>query len=66
MGMTKRVVAIDDATLKAAQAALGTRTLKATVNTALRRVSDERHKIIEQRLDTLARIPFTDREDSWR
>jgi Arc/MetJ family transcription regulator len=66
MAITKRLVAIDDDTLKAAQAELGTRTLKDTVNTALKRVSDERHEVIERRLQVLASIPLADREDAWR
>lgn len=66
MAVTKRLVAIDDDMLKAAQAELGTQTLKDTVNIALRRVSDERRQTIERRLETLARIPLADREDAWR
>lgn len=66
MGTTKRLVAIDDDVLTAAQAELGTRTLKDTVNAALKRVADERQEVIDQRLETLASIPLVERQDAWR
>lgn len=59
-------MAIDDDVLTAAQAELGTRTLKDTVNAALKRVADERQEVIDQRLETLASIPLVERQDAWR
>jgi Arc/MetJ family transcription regulator len=66
MATTKRLIAIDDDALRAAQAELGTRTLKDTVNTALRRVADARGEVMEQRLEILASLPLEDREQAWR
>jgi Arc/MetJ family transcription regulator len=40
MGMTKRLVEIDDELLDRARAVAGTETIKATVETALRRLVD--------------------------
>jgi Arc/MetJ family transcription regulator len=66
MATTKRLIAIDDEALQAAQAELGTSTLKDTVNAALKRVADEREDVIEQRVKTLASIPLDDRRQAWR
>jgi Arc/MetJ family transcription regulator len=66
MATTKRLVAIDDQALKVAQAELGTRTIKDTVNTALQRVADGRSEVLERRLETLASLPLEDRERAWR
>lgn len=68
--MTKRLVDIDDELLDEAREALGTDTMKATVNAALQRVSDEtilrRHAI---RLMTMEGLDLDDPEvmkGAWR
>ena len=53
--MAKRLVDIDEKALAAARAELGTRTLKDTVNEALRRAAPTRDRGIAKALDTLAR-----------
>lgn len=66
----KRLVDIDDEALAAAQLALGTRTMKDTVNQALLAVakSSARSESIDAALATLAAVEFTDvdRIDAWR
>ncbi len=66
MAVTKRLVAIDDNTLRAAQAELGTTTLKDTVDMALRRVAEGRSQEVERRLTSLANHDLRDRADAWR
>jgi len=66
VSMTKHLIDIDDDTLGAARAELGTVTLKETVNEALRRVALPRDKRVADALDTLARADLGDREDAWR
>ena len=57
---------IDDAVLEAAQAELGTATIKATVNEALRRVGEGRAANVRAALDVLATAALSDRDDAWR
>ncbi len=64
--MKKRLVEIDEAALAAARAELGTRTIKETVNEALRRAGRERDAEVERALDVLSSARITDREDAWR
>jgi Arc/MetJ family transcription regulator len=64
--MTKRLVDIDDDALAAARAALGTPTIKDTVNEALRRVGETRRARVEHALDVLADADLADRDDAWR
>jgi Arc/MetJ family transcription regulator len=64
--MTKHLVDIDDDTLGAARAELGTATLKDTVNEALRIVASSRDQRVSRALDTLASVDHDDREDAWR
>ncbi len=64
--MSKRLVDIDVSVLEAAQAALGTSTIKATVNEALRRVGSERADAVHNALDLLAVAQFPNRADAWR
>ena len=64
--MTKRLVDIDDAALRAAQARLGTATIKETVNRALRQASGEQQALVQKRLDVLAEADLAAREDAWR
>lgn len=64
--MTKHLVDIDDDTLGAARAELGTATLKDTVNEALRQAASTRDKRVSRALDRLAGADLGDREDAWR
>lgn len=64
--MSKRLVDIDDSVLEAAQAELGTATIKATVNEALRRAGEGRAEHIRAALDVLATAALSDRGDAWR
>ena len=64
--MTKHLVDIDDDTLGAARAELGTTTLKDTVNEALRQAASTRDKRVSRALDRLAGADFGDREEAWR
>ncbi|MCC5951228.1 MAG: hypothetical protein JJU45_03950 [Acidimicrobiia bacterium] len=64
--MTKHLVDIDDDTLGAARAELGTATIKDTVNAALRRVATTRDARVAGSLNTLASADLGDRDDAWR
>lgn len=64
--MTKHLVDIDDDALAAAQAELGTASMKDTVNEALRRASARRSARVQKALDRLAQHRFPPREDAWR
>ena len=63
--MARTVVDIDREALEAARAELGTSTVRATVNEALRRVAMER---VRRQLDALERYPAEPIEDflEWR
>lgn len=64
--MAKHLVDIDEAALTAAQAELGTDTIKDTVNTALQRAGKDRKDRVDHALDVLARASLDDRTDAWR
>ncbi len=64
--MTKRLVDIDDEALDAARSQLGTTTIKATVNEALRLVGSERSEVVRNSLDVLSAMPLSDRDEAWR
>ena len=64
--MTKRLVDVDDDALAGARARLGTRTIKDTVNLALRQAASDRQGELGQALDILARCELDDRAESWR
>ena len=64
--MTKHLVEIDDDTLGAARAELGTATIKDTVNEALRIVASSRDQRVSRALDVLASADHGEREDAWR
>ena len=64
--MAKRLVDIDEKVLAAARAELGTRTLKDTVNEALRRAAPMRDRRVATALRTLARARLLDRSEAWR
>ncbi|MGI8426594.1 MAG: type II toxin-antitoxin system VapB family antitoxin [Actinomycetota bacterium] len=64
--MVKHLIDIDDDVLSAAQVELGTKTIKATVNEALRRTLHERESKVAKAFETLANMKFVDREEAWR
>lgn len=64
--MTKHLVDVDDDALSAAQAELGTATIKETVNEALRRATAARRRRVAAALDVLASAELEDRSDAWR
>jgi Arc/MetJ family transcription regulator len=66
VAVAKHLVDIDEAALRAAQAELGTGTIKETVNTALRQVSGDSRDLTKKRLDVLARASLATREEAWR
>lgn len=68
--MTKRLVDIDDQALSAAQAQLGTRTIKDTVNVALTQAgagSDATRRAVLNSFDVLSAVRLGDRDraDAW-
>lgn len=64
--MAKHLIDLDEETLAAARAELGTDTIKDTVNEALRRASNERERRVAASLDILADAHLDDRADAWR
>ena len=64
----KHLIDLDEQALASARAALGTSTIKATVNEALRRaaIDSGRETRIRSSLDALASMPVIDRADAWR
>jgi len=64
--MTKRLVDIDEEALDAARSQLGTTTIKATVNEALRLVGSDRSEAVRNSMDVLSAMPLSDRDDAWR
>ncbi len=63
--MTKHLVDIDEEALAAAQAELGTPTMKETVNEALRRASARRSERVAESLTRLGRRRLPPREEAW-
>ena len=64
--VSKRLIDIDESALEAAQAELGTPTIKATVNEALRLAGGLRKERVRYAFQTLADAPLLDRDDAWR
>jgi Arc/MetJ family transcription regulator len=64
--VSKHLVDIDEAALRAARSQLGTHTIKDTVNRALSLAGKERERTVKEALDWLARKDFAPREDAWR
>lgn len=64
--VTKRLIDVDDDALDAARAHLGTRTIKDTVNEALRRAGRERDAQLKRALALLADADLDDRAAAWR
>lgn len=64
--MAKHLVDLDEASLSAAQAELGTKTIKDTVNEALRRATSARGARVASAFDVLAKRDLRDRSEAWR
>jgi len=64
--VAKHLVDIDEAALAAAQAELGTTSMKDTVNESLRRASVPRSARVEEALDRLGKRRLPPREEAWR
>jgi Arc/MetJ family transcription regulator len=63
--MGKHLVDLDEDSLGAARAELGTQTIRDTVNQALRNASSGRRGRVRAALDVLAKTPTEDRADAW-
>ena len=64
----KHVVDIDDELLRQAMDCLGTTTIKATVDEAVRRVIERRaelRKSFEQLGEAMSKVPDFDRSEAW-
>lgn len=64
--MSKHLVDIDEDALRAAQAKLGSETIKDTVNRALRQAGGEHRRAVKRSLDLLAKADLAARERAWR
>jgi len=64
--VAKHLVDLDEEALSAAQAELGTTTIKDTVNKALERATSSRHRRVASALDILAEADLEDRAEAWR
>jgi Arc/MetJ family transcription regulator len=64
--MGKHWVDIDEKALSAARSELGTRTIKETVNRALRQAVKDRDKKVKKAFEVLASSELAPREDAWR
>lgn len=64
--MGKHLIDLDEDKLQAARVELGTSTIKATVNEALRRAGCDRERRVGHALDVLGRTDLDDRADAWR
>jgi Arc/MetJ family transcription regulator len=64
--VTKRLIDVDDRALEDARERLGTKTIKDTVNEALRRAAEGRHADLTHALDVLGSAELDDRADAWR
>jgi Arc/MetJ family transcription regulator len=62
----KHLVDLDEESLGAARAELGTTTIRDTVNQALRNAASGRRQRVVAALDALATAPDEDRADAWR
>lgn len=64
--MSKHLIDLDETALHQARAELGTRTIKDTVNEALRQATAHRESRVAAMLDTLSHARLDDRADAWR
>jgi Arc/MetJ family transcription regulator len=64
--VAKHLIDVDEATLGAARAELGTTTITQTVNEALRRAAYARERRVAAALDVLGDAHAKDRSEAWR
>ncbi len=64
--VTKRLVDIDDTALDGARISLGTRTIKDTVNEALRQAGEAHQVELDNAISVLANADLGDRAAAWR
>lgn len=64
--VAKHLVDLDEEALGGARAEFGTRTIKDTVNEALRRAISRRAEMVTAALDVLAEADLDDRSEAWR
>jgi len=64
--VAKHLVDIDEDALDEAKRELGTSTIKATINLALRRAGARQRDDVRRALDVLARADLASREQAWR
>lgn len=64
--MSKHLIDIDEDALQTARAEFGSKTIKETVNRALRQAGGAHQKRVKRRLDVLADADLADREQAWR
>ena len=64
--MAKHLIDIDEEALAQARAELGTATIRATVNEALRLAIGDRQARVERHLEKQANIQLRNREEAWR
>lgn len=64
--MTKHLVELDEEALSVARARLGTKTIKDTVNAALRRAGEGHDAKVSAALDVLGGAELVDRAEAWR
>jgi Arc/MetJ family transcription regulator len=64
--MGKHLVDLDEEALAAAQAELGTTSMKDTVNEALRRATAPRSPKVKKALDRLGERSLPPRDEAWR
>jgi hypothetical protein len=63
--VAKHLVDIDEQALRDARAQLGAKTIKETVNRALRLVEGDRGPTLEEAFDILGSIEFPPRGQAW-
>ena len=64
--MSKHLIDLDERALADAKAALGTSTMRDTVNQSLRLAAEQTHQRVDAALSSLAEVDFDDRDDAWR
>ena len=64
--MAKHLVDIEEDALHAARTELGTKTIKDTVNRALRRAAGSDARRVRKSLDRLAEAELAPRDEAWR
>lgn len=64
--VAKHLIDVDEQSLRAARAELGTTTIRDTVNESLRQAGAARRERVSDALDVLADAKHDDRDAAWR